>query len=101
EKIKLTAELSRSNYIYQIPGPLTDSMFHADPRQSTRSRNYFNPEIYIPSMLLEWKIGKNTQLAWTNSAVLGTRSSVQFDKPANVKDVIDPVTLMYAPRQVD
>lgn len=101
DKLKFTAELSRSNYIYQIPGPLTDSMFHANPRLSTRSRNYFNPEIYIPSMKIEWRIGDDTYLQWTTSAVLGDRNSVQFDRPANIKDAIDPTTLQYAQRQVD
>jgi Fe(3+) dicitrate transport protein len=101
ENIKLTAELSRSYYLYQIPGPLTDQMFESDPRQSTRSRNYFNPEIYVPSINLDWKLSKRTELVWLTSAVLGNRNSVMFDKPANIKDEINPVTMQYAPRQVD
>jgi Fe(3+) dicitrate transport protein len=101
ENIQLKAELSRSNYIYQIPGPLTDSMFHADPKQATRSRNYFNPEIYVPSLSFDWKLGNRTNLSWVVSAVLGARNSVQFDKLATVPDVINPATLEYAPRQVD
>lgn len=101
ENIRLKAELSRSNYIYQTPGPLTDSMFRANPKQSTRARNYFNPEIYVPSLSLDWKIGDRTNLSWVVSAVLGARNSVQFDKLATVPDVINPATLMYAPRQVD
>lgn len=101
ENVTITAELSRSNYLYHIPGALTDEMFESDPRQSTRSRNYFNPEIYVPSIQLDWKMNKNTQLVWLTSAVLGYRNSVMFDKPADVKDEIDPVTLQYAPRQVD
>ncbi|MEK6782753.1 MAG: TonB-dependent receptor [Bacteroidota bacterium] len=101
DQLKFTAELSRSNYIYQIPGPLTDSMFYANPKQSTRARNYFNPEIWIPSISMEWKLNSRTTVSWTSSAVLGYRNSVQFDKPANVVDAIDPVTLAYAPRQVD
>lgn len=100
-RLSLKAEVSRSNYVYHIPGPLTDSMFHADPRQSTRSRNYFNPEIYVPSFSVDWKLSERTHLSWVTSAVLGTRSSVQFDKPANVQDAIDPITLQYAHRQVD
>ncbi len=101
EQLKFTAELSRSNYIYQIPGPLTDSMFYANPRQSTRSRNYFNPEIWIPSLRIDLKLNSSTYVSWTNSAVLGYRNSVQFDKPANVVDAINPITLIYANRQVD
>lgn len=99
--LSLKGEVSRSNYVYRIPGALTDSLFRANPRQSTRSRNYFNPEIYIPSVSLDWKLNEHTYLSWVVSAVLGNRNSVQFDKPANVADAIDPVTLTYAPRQVD
>ncbi|MBN8577272.1 MAG: TonB-dependent receptor [Cytophagales bacterium] len=101
QTVKLTAELSRSNYVYHIPGPLTDAQFEQDPRQSTRARNYFNPEIYVPSFLVEWDLGKQTKISWLTSAVLGYRNSVVFDKPANVQDAIDPLTNQYALRQVD
>ncbi|MCW5909937.1 MAG: TonB-dependent receptor [Cyclobacteriaceae bacterium] len=101
ENLKFTAELSRSNYIYHIPGALTDAQFAQDPRQSTRSRNYFNPEIYVPSFRADWDLGKRTKITWLTSAVLGYRNSVMFDRPADVQDVIDPVTNQYAARQVD
>jgi len=101
ENFALKAELLRSNYTYQIPGPLTDAMFEADPRQSTRARNYFNPEIYVPSLSAEWKISPRTRVSWTSSAVLGERRSVQFDRTANIVDAINPATLQYAGRQVD
>lgn len=101
EKVKLTAELARSNYLYQIPGPLTDLMFKENPRKATRSRNYFNPEIYVPSFTFEYALGKHTSMRWTISAVLGERRSVMFDKPATTPDAIDAGTLQQAPRQVD
>ncbi|MFN4253564.1 MAG: TonB-dependent receptor family protein [Saprospiraceae bacterium] len=101
KNLTLKAELLRSNYLYRIPGPLTDAMFEADPRQSTRSRNYFNPEIYVPSLGAEWKIGPQTRLAWSASAVLGDRRSVLFDRTANFRDTISAATLQYAGRQVD
>ncbi len=101
EKLKLRAEVSRSSYIYRIPGPLTDDMFNDNPRQSTRTRNYFNPDIYVPSITLDWALSDRTKLSWNTSAVLGARNSVQFDKPADVVDAINPATLQYAPRQVD
>ncbi len=97
----LKAELLHSNYLYRLPGPLTDAMFEADPRQSTRSRNYFNPEIYVPSLAAEWKIGPQTRLAWSASAVLGDRRSVLFDRTANIADTLIATTLQYAGRQVD
>ncbi len=95
------AEWTRSNYVIHLAGQLTDQMFKDDPRAATRSRNYYNPEINVPSITLDWKAGSQTQLKFTTSAVVGVRNSVLFDKLANVVDAIDPVTLQYANRQVD
>ena len=94
-------EWSNSQYTYRIPGPLTDSMFYADPRQATRARNYFNPNITVPSITTNWQIAPNTKLQLTTSAVLGKRNSVQFDKPVSIKDTINAATLQYNNRQVD
>ncbi len=101
QRLGLTAELGRSTYTYQIPGPLTDAMFAQDPRQSTRSRNYFNPDIYIPSLKLDWQLSARTRLLWTTSAVLGARNSVQLDAFATVPDTISRATGQYRARQVD
>ncbi|MFD2932863.1 TonB-dependent receptor family protein [Spirosoma flavum] len=101
QRLGLTAELGRSTYTYQIPGPLTDAMFAQDPRQSTRSRNYFNPDIYVPSLKLDWQLSDRTRLLWTTSAVLGSRNSVQIDAFATVPDTINRVTGQYKARQVD
>ncbi len=76
-------------------------MFSEDPRQSTRSRNYFNPDIYVPSIVLDWKVSPNTQLKLTTSGVYGARNSVMFDAFANVPDTISRVTNAYRARQVD
>lgn len=95
------AELGRSTYLYRIPGPLTDSMFMADPRQATRTRNYFNPDIYVPSLEINWQPAPNTRLRLLSSAVLGERNSIQFVGFANVPDAIDPTTGLYQNRQVD
>ncbi len=97
----ITAQLLRSRYVYQIPGPLTDAMFEANPRQATRSRNFFNPEIYVPSLAANYRINDHTRLSWTASAVLGQRRSLLFDRLANIKDTINATTLAYNPRQVD
>ena len=100
-KFSIRTEWARSFYLYRIPGPLTDVMFQDDPTQATRSRNYFSPSINIPSINLRWKITERTNLEFTNSAVLGTRNSVLFDKPANIKDTINSFTNQYNERQVD
>ena len=101
KSLQVKAELGRSSYVFQIPGPLTDAQFAQDPRQSTRSRNYFNPDIYVPSLVLDWKIGPSTRLRWTNSGVYGDRNSVMLDAFATVKDTINPATNQYRARQVD
>ena len=102
-RFALKAELLRSRYRYRTPGPLTDAMFAADPRQASRSRSYFNPEIYVPSLSAEWQIAPHTRLSWTASAVVGQRSSVLFDRNLSVfvRDTINRTTGAYNPRQVD
>ena len=101
KKFSIRAEWARSKYTYRIPGPLTDSMFYADPRQATRSRNYFSPDINVPSVTVNWQVSASTKLQLTSSAVLGSRNSVQFDKPTNIADSIVTATLQYNNRQVD
>jgi Fe(3+) dicitrate transport protein len=99
--LSIRAEWARSKYLYRIPGALTDSMFYADATQATRSRNYFSPDIHIPSININWQLAMRTKLQLTLSAVLGKRNSVQFDKPTNVRDTIVIATLEYNNRQVD
>ena len=100
EKLSLRVEWARSAYTFRIPGALNDNMFYANPRQATRSRNYFNPDIYVPSAILNWQITPQTKLQLTSSAVLGRRNSVMFDKPANIADTLNTTTLQYNNRQV-
>lgn len=100
-RISLRAELGRSKYLYHIPGPLNDSMFHANPQMSTRSRNYFSPDIYVPSLKLNAQLSKRTRMMLTLSGVMGNRSSVQLDAFATVPDTIVTATGAYKNRQVD
>jgi len=97
----LRLEWARSKYLYRIPGPLTDKMFQEDPTQATRSRNYFSPDIHVPSVIVNWQVAPQTKLQLTTSAVVGKRNSVQFDKPTNVADTINRATMQYNNRQVD
>lgn len=101
KNLSVKLEWARSMYLYRLPGQLTDSMYNANPRQSTRSRNYFSPDIHVPSVSITWQISPFTRLEMISSAVLGKRNSVMFDKPANVKDSINATTREYNNRQVD
>ncbi|MCB0659304.1 MAG: TonB-dependent receptor [Saprospiraceae bacterium] len=97
----LKLDWTHSNYITQLPGPLTDSMFHLNPQMATRTRNYYQPNIHIPSISFDMKLGSSIKVQLTSSAVIGARNSVQFDKPATVADSIVHSTYQYNPRQVD
>lgn len=101
DKFSIRLEWARSAYVYRIPGPLSDNMFLADPRQASRSRNYFNPDIHIPSVTINWELASQTRLRLSTSAVLGKRNSVLFDKPTNIADTINRTTVQYNNRQVD
>ena len=92
---------SRSMYRHKMAGQLTDAQFEENPQQATRNRNYFSPDIQVPSFQVNLTLSERTQLQWQSSAVLGRRSSVMFDKPANVKDTINLTTNAYNNRQVD
>lgn len=100
-QLQLEATLSHSTYRHRQPGPLTDSMAAADPRQATRQRNWYSPDIVIPSFTLSWQPAPGWRLQWISSAVLGTRNSVQRLAFANVPDTIIAATGAYRPRQVD
>ncbi len=97
----LRAELGRSYYQYQIPGPLTDAQFAQNPLQSTRSRNYFSPDIYLPSLRLDWTVSPRTTFQATASAVLGQRNSVIFEGSATRPDTVSRLTGQYGNRNVD
>ncbi len=101
QKFSVRLEWARSTYQYRIPGPITDKQFEENPQQASRSRNYFSPDIHIPSMTVNWQIAAFTEIQLTSSAVLGKRNSVLFDKPTNVQDTINAATLQYNNRQVD
>jgi Fe(3+) dicitrate transport protein len=101
EKITLRLEWGHSTYRYQQPGPLTDSMFRADPRQATRPRNYYQPDIHVPSLTFRWQLSPRTTLRLTSSALLGSRSSVQMLATALVPDTVSRLTGQSRPRQVD
>lgn len=99
--LSIKADFSRSKYVFRLPGQQTDAMFNTNPRAATRSRNFYSPDIYVPSISLDWILSGRTKLSYTISAILGSRSSVLFDRAADVVDKIDPATLQYANRQVD
>jgi Fe(3+) dicitrate transport protein len=100
-RLILTTEFSRMDYVQQIAGGLTDQQFKANPRQSERARNYFQPVINIPAFKLHYAIGEHTQLELISHALFGQRNSVQFINAGNIPDTFNTTLGSYNPRQVD
>lgn len=100
-RLKLRWEYSRSQYLVQLPGPLNDSMFQKDPRSATRTRNYYSPDIRIPSFQLFWIPAKGQSVVWRTGYLYGQRNSVMFDKPSSIPDTVEFVNSSFAKRQVD
>lgn len=101
DKGSIAFQFSRSDYRQQIAGGLTDAQFDANNRQATRARNFFNPEINIPALLLNYQFDKNTKLEVTSHLLSGQRNSVQFINTANIPDTVNTSLKTFNPRQVD
>lgn len=100
-RLRLRAEYNLMDYRNHVNGGLTDAQFNANPRQSTRTRNYYSPTIHVPSLRLDYDISKNTTINFISSAILGSRNSVQFIALSTVKDTLNTALGTYNPRQVD
>jgi Fe(3+) dicitrate transport protein len=102
EKTDIGIEYSRENYVQKFAGGLTDSMFAADPRQSTRSRNYFNPIINLISVLFDHSINSKTKLNVKAYSLLGQRNMVIANPNlATNADTIIKALGSYSPRQIN
>ena len=100
-RLKIRMEYNFMEYVNHLNGGLTDLQFSENPRQSTRSRNYYSPAIHLPSLHLNYNLNDRTSLNFISSAVLGSRNSVQFIALSTVADTINAATGSYNPRQVD
>jgi Fe(3+) dicitrate transport protein len=100
-RMTISAEFSRMDYVQQIAGGLTDQQFAANPKQSLRNRNFFQPFINVPAVKFNYRVAENTQIEITAHMVIGQRNSVQFINAGNIPDTINRTLNSYNPRQVD
>lgn len=101
QKAAISLQFSRNDTRLHIAGGLTDLQFAQNPRQSNRTRNYFDPAINIPAIIFNYQLTEKTKIEVTSHVLWGERSSVQFINTANVNDTINTVLGNYNPRQVD
>ncbi|TWR27503.1 TonB-dependent receptor [Mucilaginibacter pallidiroseus] len=100
-KGSIAFQFSRSDYVQQIAGGLTDAQYAVTSRHSNRFRNFFNPVINIPAILFNYDFSPNTHLEVTSHMIIGERNSVQFIAPSNVDDTLNRTLGTFNPRQVD
>ena len=103
DKLQMGLEYSGLRNTIRMPGGLTDSLFNADPKQSTRSRNWLQSPWNIVSANINYKINDNTSLSLKSAFLYSQRDLVWRNEDGGPKaaDVIDSTTRAYVPREVE
>ena len=103
EKFSIGASYSLLRNRIHMAGGLDNEDFNQDARSSFRSRNWLASPWNIGSLTATYTFSPTTQLTSTLSAMASQRYLVWRNEnggPA-ARDVIDPATLEYAPREVE
>lgn len=91
-KLKITAEVMRSNIRSQQAGGLRDSMAYANPQASYRSRNWFDIMWTNPALIANYEINEHARLNAKLFATVGDRNSVGYLQSITTKDSINAAT---------
>lgn len=102
EKLNLGIEYSLLRNKLQMPGGLTDSLFNASPKTSTRTRNWIISPWNIINLFVNYHPSANTTLTFKTTYLFSRRSLVwrNEDGGAGAVDELDPLTQAYSPREV-
>ncbi|MBA3665302.1 MAG: TonB-dependent receptor plug domain-containing protein [Bacteroidetes bacterium] len=102
EKLSVSVEYSLLRNEIKMPGGLTDSMFHANPKGSTRGRNWLTSPWNIVSANFMYTPSANTTISFKTSYLFSNRSLVwrNEDGGPEASDDIDTVTKTFVPREV-
>lgn len=103
DRLKVGAEYSLLRNRIQMPGGLTDSMFQANPKLSTRARNWLKSPWNIVTAYLNYSPSEKTTLSLKTSYLFSNRSLVwrNEDGGPEAPDEIDPATGQFVPREVE
>lgn len=103
DRFSLTAEFTRWNTLSQQPGGLTDSQFDQNPKQSVRSRNWFDLTWQTAALSGDFKFNDNQRLGVKFFSVSGDRNSIGFFPGSGILDfdAINPATGNYSERTID
>ncbi|SDL37016.1 Fe(3+) dicitrate transport protein [Catalinimonas alkaloidigena] len=76
DRLSLTGQYTYMHYLAQQPGGLTDALYAQNPRQSIRSRNWFQVNWNLAALLLDYRITDRLKLNVRNFALLGGRDAL-------------------------
>lgn len=102
DKLNFAVEYSLLRNRVQMPGGLTDSMFYANPKTSTRSRNWLKTPWNIVNASVDYAASENSTVTLKTTYQFSNRSLVwrNEDGGAAALDEIDPATNAFVPREV-
>jgi Fe(3+) dicitrate transport protein len=102
EKLNVGLEYSLLRNRIQMPGGLTDSLFYANPKASTRARNWLKSPWNILTAYLNLSSTDETSISVKTTYIFSNRSLVwrNEDGGPEALDTIDMATGQYAPREV-
>jgi Fe(3+) dicitrate transport protein len=101
-KTNVGVEYSLLRNKIKMPGGLTDSMFEANPKASTRARNWLKSPWNILTAYANFAPNANTTISLKTTYLFSNRSLVwrNEDGGPEALDEIDPSTGIYVPREV-
>lgn len=102
EKLALSLEYSLLRNELKMPGGFTDSAFIANPKSSSRARNWLKSPWNIVSANLKYTPSENTTVDFKTMFLFSGRSLVwrNEDGGPEALDIIDTITNDYVPREV-
>lgn len=87
DRTKLSLDLTYLHYLAQQAGGLTDTEFRQNPRQSTRTRNWFEVNWKLAALKLEHKFSASTDFSLSLFGLDAERNAVGFrGNPVNLND---------------
>ena len=101
KKLSLGLQYTRMNYVSQQPGGLSDSLFMVNPKQSLRSRNWFNAPWNVSNLNIDYNFSETSRLSVKLFSTHAQRNSVGFAKSITVADTFNQAINSFIPRQVD
>ena len=86
EKLSLGMEYTHMNYLAQQPGGLADFEFDQNPRQSNRTRNWFQVDWNLAALNLDYRFSENTRFNLRNFFLMAGRDALGELGPINRPD---------------